>query len=111
MIGIARHTDYGARVVLHLACLEPGTRVTVAEIAEKRLRTWVIDAEAVAKAAGLGDPARDDGHSGKNRTGGSPIQSGPSRKREPSRFYRFATAGTFEPSVICGRSATTKPTS
>lgn len=37
MVGIARHTDYAARIVLHLACLEEGARVPIAEIAERRL--------------------------------------------------------------------------
>ena len=29
MIGISRQSDYAARLVLHLACLEPGTRVSI----------------------------------------------------------------------------------
>ncbi len=37
MLGIGRHTDYAARVVLHLACLEPDARVTIAEVATQRL--------------------------------------------------------------------------
>lgn len=37
MIGIGRHTDYAARVVLHLSTLEEGARITAAEIAAKRL--------------------------------------------------------------------------
>lgn len=37
MIGISRQTDYAARLVLHLACLEPGTRVSIAEISTARL--------------------------------------------------------------------------
>jgi len=37
MIGISRQTDYAARLVLHLACLEPGTRVSIAEISKTRL--------------------------------------------------------------------------
>lgn len=37
MIGIARHTDYAARLILHLAALPPGTRVTIADIAARRL--------------------------------------------------------------------------
>ena len=36
MLQIARHTDYAARIVLHLACLEEGTLVSIAEIAEQR---------------------------------------------------------------------------
>jgi Rrf2 family protein len=37
MIGISRQTDYAARLVLHLACLEPGTRVSIPEISKTRL--------------------------------------------------------------------------
>gem|GEM_PF-200307 len=55
VIGIARHTDYAARVVLHLACLEPGVQVTIAEIAEKRLLPAPFVRRVVGKlvAAGL----------------------------------------------------------
>lgn len=37
MLGIGRHTDYAARLLLHLACLEPGARVTIAEVATQKL--------------------------------------------------------------------------
>jgi Rrf2 family protein len=37
MIGISRQTDYAARLVLHLASLEPDTQVSIAEVAERRL--------------------------------------------------------------------------
>ena len=37
MLGIGRQTDYGARVVLHLAAGEAGVLVHTAEIAAKRL--------------------------------------------------------------------------
>lgn len=37
MIGISRQTDYAARLVLHLACLDPGTRVSIPEISKIRL--------------------------------------------------------------------------
>lgn len=37
MLGISRQTDYAARVVLHLACLEPGARVPIADIARHRM--------------------------------------------------------------------------
>lgn len=36
MIGIARHTDYAVRLVLHLACLEEGAKVSIGEIALQR---------------------------------------------------------------------------
>jgi Rrf2 family protein len=37
MIGISRQSDYAARLVLHLACLAPGTRVSIPEISKTRL--------------------------------------------------------------------------
>ena len=37
MLGIARQTDYAARVVLHLACLAPGAKVPIADIARHRM--------------------------------------------------------------------------
>ena len=37
MLGIGRHTDYAARLVLHLASLAENTQVTIAEIAEERM--------------------------------------------------------------------------
>ena len=36
MLGISRQTDYATRLVLHLAALEPGTQVAIAEIARLR---------------------------------------------------------------------------
>ena len=36
MLQIARHTDYAARIVLHLACLGENGRASIAEIAEQR---------------------------------------------------------------------------
>ena len=37
MLGISRQTDYAARVVLHLACLAPGAKIPIADIAKHRL--------------------------------------------------------------------------
>jgi Rrf2 family protein len=37
MIGISRQTDYAARLVLHLATLDEGTQVSIAEISKLRL--------------------------------------------------------------------------
>ena len=37
MLGISRQTDYAARVVLHLACLAPGAKVPIADIARHRM--------------------------------------------------------------------------
>jgi Rrf2 family protein len=64
MIGIARHTDYAARVVLHLACLEPGTQVTIAEIAEKRLLPGPFVRRVVGRLAEAGLVATTRGMGG-----------------------------------------------
>ena len=37
MLQIARHTDYAARIVLHLACLGPDAQAAIADIAEQRM--------------------------------------------------------------------------
>jgi Rrf2 family protein len=37
MLQIARHTDYAARIVLHLACLGDGAQASIAGIAEQRM--------------------------------------------------------------------------
>ena len=37
MVGMSRQTDYAARLVLHLATLEAGTRASIPEIAQARL--------------------------------------------------------------------------
>lgn len=37
MIGISRQSDYAARLVLHLACLDEGTQVSIPEISKSRL--------------------------------------------------------------------------
>jgi len=36
MLQIARHTDYAARIVLHLACLGEGAQASIADIAQQR---------------------------------------------------------------------------
>lgn len=36
MLGVSRQSDYAARIVLHLACLEPGEQVTIADVAEQK---------------------------------------------------------------------------
>ena len=54
MIGIGRHTDYAARLLLHLACLEPGTRVTIAEVATQRLLPTAFVRRLVGKLTRAG---------------------------------------------------------
>lgn len=63
MIGIGRHTDYAARIVLHLACLEDGARVSIAEIAERRLLPAPFVRRVIGRlvAAGIVRTARGAG--------------------------------------------------
>lgn len=53
-MGIARQTDYAARVVLHLTCLSPGARTTIAEIATKRLMPAPFVRRVVGKLVSAG---------------------------------------------------------
>jgi Rrf2 family protein len=63
MLTIGRHTDYAARVVLHLASLKPGARVTAKSIAEKRLipRAFVRRIVSRLSAAGILRTTRGQG--------------------------------------------------
>jgi Rrf2 family protein len=54
MIGIGRHTDYAARVVLHLASLEPGALAPIATIAERRLLPQPFVRRIVGRLAASG---------------------------------------------------------
>jgi len=54
VLGIGRHTDYAARIVLHLAGLGEGARVTVREITERRLLPAPFVRRIVAKLAAAG---------------------------------------------------------
>ncbi len=54
MIGIGRQTDYAARIVLHLATLEEGARVTAREIAAKRLLPPAFVRRIISKLAEAG---------------------------------------------------------
>lgn len=63
MIGIGRQTDYAARLVLHLAGLEPGAQVPIAEVAARRLLPEPFLRRIVRRlaAAGLVATARGAG--------------------------------------------------
>lgn len=63
MIGIGKQTDYAARIVLHLASLEPGARVTAGEIARKRLIPPALIRRIVSRlsSAGILKTARGSG--------------------------------------------------
>ena len=54
MIGIGRHTDYAARIVLHLASLDEGAQVTAAEISAKRLLPPAFVRRIIGKLADAG---------------------------------------------------------
>lgn len=60
MIGIGRHTDYAARVVLHLATLAPGALAPIAEISARRLLPQAFVRRIVGKlvAAGIVETVR-----------------------------------------------------
>lgn len=74
MIGIGRQADYGARIVLHLAGLDPGAQVTAAEIARMRLIPPVLIRRVVSRLskAGILRTARGSG-------GGLSLARSPSR--------------------------------
>lgn len=63
MQGIGRHTDYAARIILHLATQEPEALVPIATIAERRLLPVPFVRRIVAKlaAARLIDTVRGSG--------------------------------------------------
>ncbi len=63
MQGILRHTDYAARVVLHLASLGTDARVQVKDIADRRLMPAPFVRRVVARlaAAGILRTARGSG--------------------------------------------------
>jgi Rrf2 family protein len=52
--GIGRHTDYAARIVLHLAGLPEGARVPMRKIADERLLPPSFVRRIVAQLAGSG---------------------------------------------------------
>ncbi len=54
MIGIGRHTDYAARIVLHLASLEAGAQVTAGDISAKRLLPPAFVRRIIGKLAEAG---------------------------------------------------------
>ncbi len=54
MLGIGRHTDYAARIVLHLAALPDGAQVTAAQIAAARLLPGAFIRRIIGKLAAAG---------------------------------------------------------
>ncbi len=54
MVGIARQTDYAARIILHLASLPEGSQESLAAIAARRLLPLPFIRRIVAKLVGAG---------------------------------------------------------
>jgi Rrf2 family protein len=54
VLGIGRHTDYAARIVLHLAALPAGAQVTAAQIASSRLLPPAFIRRIIGKLAAAG---------------------------------------------------------
>ena len=54
MIRIGRHTDYAARIVLHLACLDEGTQVTAGVLADEGLLPPAFVRRIVGRLAAAG---------------------------------------------------------
>lgn len=54
MIGIGRHTDYAARIVLHLASLDEGTQVTAGLLAEEGLLPPAFVRRIIGRLAAAG---------------------------------------------------------
>jgi|WetSurMetagenome_2_1015567.scaffolds.fasta_scaffold11215_2 Rrf2 family protein len=51
---LGRQTDYAARIVLHLSCLEPGARVTAAQISEMRLIPAAFIKRIISRLSAVG---------------------------------------------------------
>jgi Rrf2 family protein len=69
MLQIARHTDYAARIVLHLACLGEGDQASIGEIAEQRLLPEPFVRRLIAKLVKGGILATVRGSAGGIRLG------------------------------------------
>jgi Rrf2 family protein len=64
VFSLGRQTDYAARIVLHLSCLEPGARVTAAQIAEMRLIPAAFIKRIVSRLSAVGIVATVRGSKG-----------------------------------------------
>lgn len=54
MFSLGRQTDYAARIVLHLSCLEAGEKVTAAQIAQMRLIPGAFIKRIVSRLSAVG---------------------------------------------------------
>lgn len=64
MFTIGRNTDYASRIVLHLAGLEAGARVTAADIASRRLIPAALIRRIVSRLSAVGILATARGSGG-----------------------------------------------
>lgn len=69
MLQIARHTDYAARIVLHLACLGENAQASIADIAEERMLPAPFVRRLIGKLVKGGILATTRGASGGIRLG------------------------------------------
>lgn len=74
MLGISRQTDYAVRVVLHLACLEEGATVSIAEISESRSLPVPFVRRLIRPLVARGILASSRGTSGGLRLGRKPSE-------------------------------------
>jgi len=85
MLGISRQTDYAARVVLHLACLAPGARVPIADIAKNRMLPLEFVRRIVGELVKAGGARRPRVRRGESDRLGE-------RDSAPRRAHRFREA-------------------
>jgi Rrf2 family protein len=64
VFSLGRQTDYAARIVLHLSCLEAGARVTAAQIAEMRLIPAAFIKRIISRLSAVGIVATVRGSKG-----------------------------------------------
>jgi Rrf2 family protein len=74
MLGISRQTDYAVRVVLHLACLDEGATVSIAEISESRGLPVPFVRRLIRPLVARGILASSRGTAGGLRLGRSPSE-------------------------------------
>jgi Rrf2 family transcriptional regulator, iron-sulfur cluster assembly transcription factor len=92
LLSVGKDTDYAARVVLHLACLDADARVTAREIAANRLIPTAFIRRIVSRlaAAGILKTARGSG-------------GGISLAREPSKISLREVVEAFEDTLSLNR--------
>ena len=95
MSGILKHTDYAARVVLHIAGLGPGAQVPISEIAKQRLMPAPFVRRVVARLAAAGILRTARGNKG-----------GVSLARPASKISLLDVIRTMESALVLNRCVT-----